>query len=130
MEWIISIWEFVFETLLSELVVVIAGVLIVQKAQKWLDKKRYGGWRVIVTCNDESILERDISYTKLKAIQEEPAELSVYLKGVISPYSWIVVDIIEKGEELELVITNTKNKTYTINLDKNPQEKEKPCSHP
>lgn len=119
--WLSTTWNFIVQTLLAELIVVIVGVLIVQKAQKWFDKKRYGGWCVIVLREGKTILKRKISYTKLKEIQEEPAELSVYLKGVVSPYAWVGIDIIEDGEELDLVHIDREKRTYTVDLDKNPQ---------
>jgi hypothetical protein len=121
--WITSVWNFIFETLLAELIIVIFGVLIVQKGQEWLDKKRYGGWHVTLLQNGETRLTREISYKKLKEIQEEPAELSVYLKGVTSPYAWFQgVDLIEDGEKLGLVCMDPETKTYTIDLDKNPSK--------
>lgn len=117
--WLNAAWDFIAQTLLAELIVVIVGVLIVQKAQNWLDKKRYGGWRVIVLKEGKTIVKRDVSYKKLKDIQEEPADLSVYLKGIISPYTWAGVDIIEHGEKKGLVRIDHEKKIYFIDLDKN-----------
>lgn len=121
--WLITTWNFIVETLLAEFVVVVFGVLIVQQGQEWLDKKRYSGWRVVVLKKGEIIVEREVSYKKLKAIQEEPADLSVYLKGIISPYTWAGVDIIAHKD---LVQVDAEKKTYLIDLDKN----EKPAPPP
>ncbi len=121
--WLITAWNFIVETLLAELIVVVFGVLIVQKGQDWLDKKRYSGWHVILIKEGKQILQRKISYKKLKAIQDESADLSVYLKGVASPYTWFKqVDIIEDGEKLGLIYIDPEAKTYTIDVDKNPSK--------
>jgi hypothetical protein len=121
--WLIAIWNFIVQTLLAELIVVIFGVFIVQKGLELFDKWRYDGWHVIVWQDGKQILKREISYKKLKAIQEEPADLSVYLKGVASPYTWFQhVDLIEDGESLGLISIDAEEKTYTLNLDKNPSK--------
>lgn len=118
--WLISTWNFIVQSIFAELIAVIFGVLIVQKGQEWLDKKRYGGWHVVVIKEKQQQLRREISYKKLKAIQEEPADLSVYLKGVASPYTWFKqVDLIEDGEKTGLIHCDHETKTYTIDVDKN-----------
>ena len=40
----------------------------------------------------------------------EPAELSVFLKGVVSPYAWIKCDMIEVGEEIGLFVQDNRRK--------------------
>lgn len=120
MNWFEEVISFVFETLLQEIVVITAGVLFAQFIYaRWI-KWRFGGWRVIVWQSGEEKLDRDISAPKLKEIQEEPAELAVFLKGVASPYAWINCDIIKDGEVRELLVIDLGDKTYTLNLDNNP----------
>lgn len=126
MIWLQETFRFIIETLLQEIVVVIAGVLFAQFIYVWWVKYRYGGWRVIVWKREEEKLDREISPGKLKEIKEEPAELAVFLKGVASPYAWINCDLIKDGEALGLLVIDPEKKTYTLNLDKNPKPEPRP----
>jgi len=57
---------------------------------------------------------------KAKEILDEPADLSVFLKGVISPYALLNCDIIEEGERMGLLIRDNINRQFIVDLDKNP----------
>ena len=106
--------------LLSEFVVVVLGVLFAHTIRSGWEKWRYGGWSVKVKRGNEPILERSISPTKAKEILQEPAELSVFLKGVVSPYEIIRCDLIEEGSDIGLLKEDKENKVFVIDLEKNP----------
>lgn len=110
-------WEFIIQTLLAELIVVIVGVVI---AHLFLDnyvRWRFGKWRVIVKGEDVYV-DRPVSARKAQEVLEEPAELSVFLKGVVSPYLWIKCDIIEHGIDSGFLTVNKRDSVFVIDLTK------------
>ena len=117
-----NIIGFIFQSLLGELVVVIAGFIIAKTLLSYYDKRRFGGWRVIVIKNGKQIVNRPISVRKAKEILDDSADLSVFLKGVASPYGWIKCDIISEGEKIGLLKIDRENRKFFIDLDKNPRE--------
>lgn len=96
----------------------------------------YAGWHVRLLQGGEEKLDRPISPRKAREICDEPADISVFLKGVASPYGFIRCDIIQDGEAFGLleieeerkdirlfnrnIIRRYLRRTYTINMDKNP----------
>jgi hypothetical protein len=115
-----DILSFVAQTLLGEFLVVVAGVLFAHFIQNWWEQKRYGQWRVRILQGGEMILDREISARKAKEILEEPAELSVFLKGVVSPYAWVRCDILKEGIERRLLVQDREQRIFFVDLDKNP----------
>lgn len=73
-------------------------------------------------------VDRPISVAKAKAILSESADLSVFLKGVVSPYAALFCDLIAELENKEKPPTEKvlrlEGKTYIIDLDKNKQPKQ------
>lgn len=106
-------------SLLVELIIVIMGVIIghviVERWEEW----RYGGWVVVLKDGEKELVRRRISPRKAKDILNEPAELSVFLKGVISPYARIHCDLIEEGRELGVLVEDRENRQFIIDLAKN-----------
>lgn len=117
-----DIMDFVIQTLLAELLVVAAGVLFARFVQSQWDEWRYGKWRVLIQREGETILDRGISARKAKEILEEPADLSVFLKGTVSPYAFLNCDIIEEGTERGLLVKDEERRIFVVNLDENPLE--------
>ena len=110
-------WQFIIQTLLAELIVVIVGVVIAHLVLDNIERKRYGKWRVIVKSDDVHV-DRAVSAKKAHEVLEEPAEMSVFLKGVVSPYQWIKCDIIEHGIESGFLVIDKKNRLFIIDLAK------------
>lgn len=125
MEWLGVSLNFIVETLLQEFIVVVFGVLFALFVKNRWEKWRYGKWEVIVIKEEEEILHRKISPSKVKEILDEPAELSVFLKGVASPYEWIKCDLIEYGEKLGLLHEDRVNRRFVLNLDENRKSSKK-----
>ena len=121
-EWLTN---FIFETLLQEVIAVIAGIGFVLLIQNQWIKLKYGGWKVEIWKKGACKLSREISPEKLKEIQSEAAELAVFLKGVASPYGWFNCDIIADGETLGLLTIQQQSKKYIIDFDKNPSQEPK-----
>jgi hypothetical protein len=113
------------------------GVIAAYFLGRFYYDRCYAGWRVRLIKENKERLDRSISPRKAREICDEPADLSVFLKGVASPYGYITCDIIQDGEALGLLsveevgkdfrLFNRKlirryiRRTYTINIDKNPK---------
>lgn len=115
--------DFIAQTLLGELIVVIAGVLFAYLIKNQYDKFRYGRYQVRVLKDDRELVNRPVSPRKTKEILDEPADLAVFLKGVVSPYGWIRCDIISEGQEIGLLTIERQKREFVIDLDKNPDDK-------
>ena len=108
------------------------GVVVAYLVGKLYFDRCYAGWHVRLLQGKELKLDRPISPRKAREIYDEPADLSVFLKGVASPYGYIQCDIIQDGERLGLLkVAETRRdlwrfkryirRVYTIDMDKNPQ---------
>ena len=109
----------------TEIIIVVFGFLISHVILAQWVKWRYGGWRVVIKEGEEEILSREISARKAKEILTEPADLSVFLKGVISPYERIRCDLIEEGRKTGLLVEDREGKRFVIDLAKNKDCTEK-----
>jgi len=115
----------VFQNLIANILVVVFGIAFAQFGRDRWDEHRYGSWHVIIKNKEEIKLNRAISVRKAKEILDEPADLSVFLKGVVSPYALLNCDIIGEGERLGLLIRDNINRKFIIDLDKNPPREER-----
>lgn len=107
--------------LVSSAVFVLIGATASYVLWRTIRQRRYGNWRVVVRRSHEVIIERKVSLRKVKEVLEEPADLSVFLKGIVSPYAWISCDLIEEGEKLGLLLVDHSNRQFVIDLDQNPK---------
>jgi hypothetical protein len=130
MEWPIAIAQ----NLLASFLGVLLGLAFTRFVKDKQDERDYGGYsvKVIRTITDEAtgtevvteLVNRSISIPKAKAIRNETADLSVFLKGVASPYEILNCDLIDEGRKnAEDKVLRQDGKTYIINLDKNPPGK-------
>lgn len=106
--------------LIASFLVVVSGIVFTQFIRRRRDEHLYGGWHVIIKKKEEIKVDRAISVRKAKEILNEPADLSVFLKGIVSPYSSLNCDIIEEGECRGLLIKDNVNRQFIVDLDKNP----------
>lgn len=116
-----ALLDSLFNNLLSEFVMVILGIVFTYGIWRGYLKLRYGKWHVVIMEGDEVKLDRKISARKAKEILEEPADLSVFLKGVVSPYAWIGCDLVEDGKKIGLFEIDKVDSRFVIDLAKNPQ---------
>ena len=86
--------------------------------------RKWGGWVVKVIDNMESDVprtKRKLSIHSARRIINDEGELSVYLKGLVSPFAKLTIDIAsEEAKEIKLLIIDKKEKTIHIDLSKNP----------
>ncbi len=115
--------DFILESLLQEIVIVIAGVLVAQTISRWWELRRYGGWRVEIWKDGKKVLEKPISPGKMKMILDVPEDMGVFLKGLISPFGWLNCDLMGEGPELGLLRIGHRERLIMIDMDKNPPPK-------
>lgn len=133
-QWIIAIAQ----NLAASFIAVLLGLAFARFIQDRIDSKRYGGYSVKVlrtewdedkgSSEQKVKVDRPISVAKAKAILAESADLSVFLKGVVSPYATLFCDLIAELEDKEKPtaerVLRLEGKTYIIDLDKNKQPKQ------
>ena len=117
MDTLLVILTFIWQTLLQELIVVIVGVLVANYILNWWQERRYGGWRALIRGKSgETILDRPLSANKAQALLAEPADLNVFLKGLVSPYAIVHCDLITVGKEHGVYVEDHADRRMTINL--------------
>jgi hypothetical protein len=84
-------------------------------------RQGYKGWKVIILKDGQVLLRRPIGMRKAKEIADDPADLSVFLKGTVSPYAMIGVELPYQGQEIGLLRIDRETREYIIDLDKNPE---------
>ena len=116
---------------------------------EWWKKIRWGHWKLIIKEGGEIKTERELSHLFGERIRTDENEFSVYVKGVVSPYARLNVDVCsERAEKSGLVQRPPRYKgrsvwrktremlfgepkrdrVITIDLDKNPKGQPKPKS--
>ncbi len=119
-------WEFISQTILGELLIVILGVLVARPIQEWLDSRRFGNWSLLITRGTGKMLKEElddsISAGKMKEILNVPEDMAVFLRGRIRPFEMLNCDLMSEGPELGLLKIDRKARKIHINLDKNPQK--------
>lgn len=118
-------WDTVREWVVSGLVQnftwMLIAIFFAQFVTRIYERTKYGRWRVVVRKREQEVVDREISPGKVKEILSEPAEMSVFLKGVASPYGWINCDVLTEGRRLGLFTEDRANRRLVIDLDKNPK---------
>lgn len=115
-----DVLNFIINSLFQELVVTIAGVLFAFLIRRAYINWRYGRWQVILRKGGEIVLTRPVSAEKARVCLSDMSDKAVFLKGIVSPYSRLTVDIVEKGPELGILSDDKNSRQWVIDLDKNP----------
>jgi len=121
-----TVREWVLSGLVQNFVWMLVAIFFAQFVQRAYEKWRYGNWRILVKRAGEELVNREISTGKVKEILSEPAEMSVFVKGVASPYGWINCDVLTIGKDNGLFVKNPIERRLVIDLDKNPGEEKSP----
>ena len=88
---------------------------MVTKLWDIIQTNRHAGWTVILRHEAKTIIERRVSPRKIMNIFEEPADMAVFVKGVISPYGRIGCDPLETEG---LIVQDERSQHIIIDLDK------------
>ncbi len=111
---------FLYDLLKMSLAFLIVKVVYDQWFMKW----KWGGWKVLVYEENICMHEEEIASQSANRILNDRREFSVYIKGIVSPYAWLNLDVGSKdAEEKGLTERDSKNKQIIINIDKNPRKK-------
>jgi hypothetical protein len=96
---------------------VIARLIYERVFKRW----QWGGWTLHVRRGDEVLARRDLSPEKAERIIKNDDELSVYVKGVVSPHAWLNMDIgSPRARECGLLVVDRKHRTLAVDLAHNP----------
>lgn len=108
------------QNLVASFLGVVFGIGFTFLIRKRWEEHRFGRWHAVIRQGGAQILDRKISVRKAREMLEEPSDLSVFLKGLVSPYATLNCDIIERGPEIGLLSVERSARCYVIDLDKNP----------
>ena len=87
-------------------------------------KSKFSGWTVEVRRGEEILCCRPVGRRKTEEILDDSSTLSVYLKGLVSPFGWLNEDLLsQKAADSGLFRTQYANKKWVVDLSKNPQKK-------
>lgn len=101
--------------LLSDAIVILFAVLVWNRYKAY----RFGGWSVVIRQGGKEIARRAVSARKMEQILDESSDMSVFVKGVVSPYGWLNTDV------LNLISIINSLKIVEVDLDKNPSSGDK-----
>ena len=109
--------EFFVSTSAQEAVGALLTLALFFIGQKLWKERKFGGWTVEVNdINGQHVMSRPVGTKKTEEILDDLSTLSVFLKGLVSPFGWLKIDLVTKGVELgALKIDNTK-KQFVIDL--------------
>jgi hypothetical protein len=120
MDWLQNVLYFIRDSLFQEVVAVLAGLLFAVLVRRTWIEWRYGRWHVVLVQGGETRVDRKISAEKARQVLAESSELSTFLKGVISPWALLKIDIIEHGERTGILKRDLEKRVFTLDLDANP----------
>lgn len=122
-EWVKAILQNLIASGIASFFGVIFGVLVLQRYQRGQDEKKFGNWTVIVKRPGEKDVKRCIPIERAKLVLDDDSELSVYLKGIASPFGWINCDLVTEGVENKMLVRDNEHRTFIIDYACNPQRK-------
>jgi len=133
-----NVWiDFLIGLLTNFVFQVLAVLFAIYFWDRYVNKWFYDGSTVSVVRGDTIILSaRSIGWRKSKDIADDDSDLSVFLKGVVSPYEWINCDIVSDGRKSGMLVEKKERQKYfgerydyIIDLAKNPpkEQQEKTC---
>ena len=90
--------------------------------EKVIMELQWGGREVVIKRGGEALVQRKLSPDVAKRIETDATDFSVYIKGIVSPFTWLNIDVSSlKAEDLGLVCK--QGKLTTIDISKNPHKK-------
>jgi hypothetical protein len=102
----------------------ILGIVVSFLFWKYQEWRRYGGWKVVVKNDQATLCVRPVGSRKVKEVMDDLSTLSVFLKGVVSPFGWLSLDLVsEEAKDRGLFYISVKGRAWVIDLSKNPPKK-------
>ena len=94
---------------------------------KFQERRTYGGWKVVVKNGDTILCTRPVGGRKAKEVMDDISTLSVFLKGIVSPFGWVNLDLVsDEAKNLGLFKEDKKAREWVIDLAHNPPSTKKP----
>ena len=110
-------FEFVVSVAAQEVIGTLLALAVAYLLRAAWKKHRFGGWRVTVIKPDGDIgTVRPIGEQKTEEILDDITTMSVYLKGLVSPYGWLTIDLVTEGQELGALKIDKASKKITVDL--------------
>jgi len=89
--------------------------------ERVLKRRRWSRWRIRLLRDSEQLVDRQLSAQVAERVVGDPSELSVFVKGVVSPYAKLNMDIVAQDSfSMGLLRIDKRERTITVDLDKNP----------
>lgn len=110
-----------FEQAASWAIGLFLGFLFSRIYDKLISEKQFSGWRVIVKKGEEILCERPVGHRKAAEVLDDTTTLSVFIKGVTSPFCWLNEDVVsEKASVTGLFTVSLQKKQWVVDISKNP----------
>ncbi len=90
--------------------------------EKVIMELRWGGREVIIKDADKILAQRKLSPDVAKRIETDATDFSVYIKGIVSPFTWLNIDV-SSAEAEALSLVCKQGKLTCIDISKNPSQK-------
>ena len=87
-----------------------------------VSKRKFKGWGLEIWDGDKCLCSRPVGQKKAESVLDDQAELSVFLKGVCSPYGWLNLDPIS-DEAFKIGLVARQEKKWVVDLSKNPPKR-------
>ena len=85
---------------------------------------QFAGWSVVVNRGEEKLCKRPVGRRKAEEVLDDPSTLSVFIKGICSPFGWLNEDVLSaKAAETGLFRTDYPGKYWIVDMAKNPPKK-------
>ena len=110
--------------LIYDLFKIFIGYIIARLTYEGVFKQwRYGGWTLLVRRDGRELTHRELSPQLAENVTKNDNDLSVYVKGVVSSYEWLRMDICSpESRDRGLLRVDKKARTITVDLDQNPPD--------
>lgn len=111
------------EQALSSFLGCIVGMIFSYLFFLFYTKQKFSGWKVVVKEGERECVKRNVGPKKAEQILDDQSDLSVFLKGIVSPYCNLKEDLMsEKARNTGLFQQRIQDKTWVIDISKNPIE--------
>lgn len=97
----------------SDLIAIAFAIFVWQRYKAY----KFGGWAVSIRQAGKEIACRSVSAKKTEQVLDESSDLSVFIKGVVSPFAWLKADVLANNG---LLVVSHSQKLFVVDLDKNP----------
>ncbi|MBD3366411.1 hypothetical protein GF360_03695 [candidate division WWE3 bacterium] len=109
--------DFILSTISQEVVGTLFAVALAALANFLWKKHRFGGWTVKVIRPDGSVgTIRPVGRKKMEEVLDDLTTMSVFLKGLVSPYGWLTIDLVTEGREMDVLEIDHSSKQISVDL--------------